>query len=78
MASYLEEYSPKLYHIEGIKNVIADNLSRLGRSDESQVSVGKNSIPIDVYKDTNKLNNTPNQQENLNPKTQDAFYSMST
>ena len=38
--------------------------------------MGKKSIPIDVYKDTNKLNNTPNQQENLNSKTQDAFYSM--
>ena len=59
----LEEYGPKFYYIEGIKNVIADTFSRLGCSDESQVSVGKNSTPIDIYRDTNKLstvNNTPN------------------
>ena len=27
--SYVEKYSPKLHHIEGPKNILADNLSRL-------------------------------------------------
>ena len=66
---YLEEYSPKFYYIEGIKNVIADTFSRLGRSEESTASVGKNSIPIDIYRDTNKLST-------VNNNTQNAFYSM--
>jgi hypothetical protein len=66
---YLEEYSPKFYYIEGIKNVIADTFSRLGRSEESTASVGKNSIPIDIYRDTNKLST-------VNTNTKDTFYSM--
>ena len=68
---YLEEYSPKFYYIEGIKNVIADTFSRLGRSEKSPVSVGKNSTPIDIYRDTNKpytVKDNSN-QENLNPNT---------
>ena len=29
--SYVEEYSPKIHYIEGEKNILADNLSRLNR-----------------------------------------------
>ena len=65
----LEEYGPQFYYIEGIKNVIADTFSRLGRSEESTASVGKNSIPIDIYRDTNKLST-------VNTNTKDTFYSM--
>ena len=74
----MEEYSPKFYYIEGIKNVIADTFLRLGRSEKRPVSVGKNSTPIDIYRDTNNryaVKDNSN-QENLNPNTQNAFYSM--
>ena len=40
--------------------------------------MGKNSTPIDIYRDTNKLYAVKDNsnQENLNPNTQNAFYSM--
>ena len=40
--------------------------------------MGKNSTPIDIYRDTNKLYTVKDNsnQENLNPNIQDAFYSM--
>ena len=41
----LEEYSPILHYIEGPKNVLADNLSRLHRTiTPNQLAEGKNLV----------------------------------
>ena len=40
----IEEYSPILHYIEGPKNVLADNLSRLQRITPEQLAEGKNLV----------------------------------
>lgn len=52
---FLEEYSPKLFYLEGKLNVLADAFSRLPRTDGSVGVEGKKpassmeSIPIDIF-----------------------------
>ena len=42
---YCEEYSPKIHYIEGPKNILADNLSRLHRlPTPTQIAKGKNLV----------------------------------
>ena len=44
--SYCEEYSPKIHYIEGSKNILADNLSRLHHlPTPTQILAGKNLVP---------------------------------
>ena len=51
--SYCEEYSPKIHYIEGPKNILADNLSRLHRlPTPTQIAEGKNLVPSAVVSDT--------------------------
>ena len=41
----MEEYSPKLYHLQGKLNVLADAFSRLPRFDSNEAMVGKGCAP---------------------------------
>ena len=45
--SYVEEYSPKLHYIEGPKNILADNLSRLHRlPTPTELSTAPSFVPV--------------------------------
>ena len=45
--SYVEEYSPKLHYIEGPKNILADNLSRLHRlPTPTELSTAPSPVPV--------------------------------
>ena len=43
--NFLEEYSPKLYYLQGKLNVLADAFSRLPRFDSNEAMVGKGCAP---------------------------------
>jgi hypothetical protein len=45
--SYVDEYSPTLHYVEGLRNVIADTFSRLSRQDDTSAIVGKKAITED-------------------------------
>ena len=54
----LEEYSPKFYHIDGPKNIVADALSRLdmgANENESQSSMMSPQLIAEVYKNNEKF-----------------------
>ena len=61
--SYVEEYSPKLHYVEGPKNILADNLSRLERlPTPTELANAKDLIPIskdkvNVIEDEEELEN---------------------
>ena len=50
--SYVDEYGPTLVHIEGTKNIVADQFSRMPLcSERESLSVGKKSATLDDNRD---------------------------
>ena len=44
---YVDEYSPTLHYVEGLRTVIADTFLRLSRQDDTSTLVGKKAITED-------------------------------
>jgi hypothetical protein len=54
--SYVDEHGPKLHHVEGPRNVIADRFSRLLHSNVSSSLVGKKAAYIDSNSESGNRN----------------------